>query len=108
MPVIDGIPYPRLHNGKLINGPADFPLGVPPQELREAYGTDSADSEDCVVLEFLNQGTEQDLVNIKGVGQKTAADILASREAEGPFQSLEDCAKRVGGVSLKQLKAYTG
>lgn len=63
------------------------------------------ESADSVVLQFLNEGTASDLQNIKGVGKKTAGDIVASREADGPFESLEQCAERVGGVSLEQLEA---
>lgn len=53
----------------------------------------------------LNEADEKTLVTIKGVGKATAGDIVASREAGGPFESLEDCAERVGGVSLDQLQA---
>ena len=53
----------------------------------------------------LNKADADTLVTIKGVGKKTAGDIVASREADGPFDSLEDCAERVGGVSLEQLQS---
>lgn len=57
------------------------------------------------ILTTLNEGEAKALEDIKGIGNKTAADIIASREADGPFESLEDAAERVGGVSLKQLQA---
>jgi len=53
----------------------------------------------------LNTASAPELTTIKGVGKKTAGDIVASREADGPFESLADCAERVGGVSLEQLEA---
>lgn len=53
----------------------------------------------------LNTAAASELTAIKGVGKKTAADIIAAREADGPFKSLANCADRVGGVSLEQLEA---
>jgi competence ComEA-like helix-hairpin-helix protein len=53
----------------------------------------------------INEADVAELVTIKGVGKKTAGDIVASREADGPFESLEQCADRVGGVSFDQLEA---
>lgn len=53
----------------------------------------------------LNDASVDALRQIKGVGKKTAGDIVASREADGPFESLADCAERVGGVSLELLEA---
>jgi len=51
----------------------------------------------------LNTASASELQAIKGVGKKTAGDIVANREADGLFDSLEDAAHRVGGVSLEQL-----
>ncbi len=42
--------------------------------------------------------------NIDGVGPKTARDLIAARN-EKPFESLQDAADRVGGVSLEMLIA---
>lgn len=53
----------------------------------------------------LNEDGVDALRKIDGVGPKTAKDIVASREADGPFKSPADCAERVGGVSLEQLEA---
>lgn len=53
----------------------------------------------------LNTASADELTSINGVGKKTAGDIVAAREADGPFQSLEDVAERVGGVSVDQLSA---
>lgn len=50
----------------------------------------------------LNTDDLDGLQRIKGVGAKTAEDILAHRE-EAPFESIEDAAERVGGLSLEIL-----
>jgi len=100
------IPYPRVHQGVVIYGPVDFPGGRIPSDLAAQYGVAEAASQrsaDGGLLELLNTGGIDDLRAIKGVGKKTAGDIIASREADGPFKSLEDAANRVGGVSLGQL-----
>ena len=53
----------------------------------------------------LNTATAAELTAIKGVGKATARDIVAHRKKAGPFESLADCAERVGGVSVEQLEA---
>jgi competence protein ComEA len=53
----------------------------------------------------LNTATADELTAIKGVGKATARDIVAHRKKAGPFESLTDCAERVGGVSVEQLEA---
>ena len=52
----------------------------------------------------LNTASATELTAIKGVGKKTASDIVAHRKKR-PFESLTDCAERVGGVSVEQLEA---
>lgn len=94
MPKINGLEYPRVERGVVVYGPQ-----VQPEPESPAVRVPDA------VLEFLNTGTQHDLTNIKGVGKKTAGDIIASREANGPFESLENAAERVGGVSVEQLQA---
>jgi len=41
---------------------------------------------------------------LKGVGDKTAARIVAERSAHGPFKSAEDLDKRVKGISAKTIE----
>ena len=75
--------------------------GSPTTEPREQVEGDTVEG-----AINLNTSSMDELRNaIKGVGKKTAGDIIASREADGPFESLEDAAERVGGVSLEQLQA---
>ncbi|MFW6024092.1 MAG: ComEA family DNA-binding protein [Dichotomicrobium sp.] len=53
----------------------------------------------------LNEATAEELeAGISGVGEATAGDIVAHRD-DKPFESIEDCADRVGGVSVQQLEA---
>lgn len=105
MPIINAIPYPRLHNGVVVHGPEDFPAGQPPADLVAAYGG-AADVEPEPEPEGvnINMASADELRTIKGVGKATAGDIVSER-LEGEFISLADCADRVGGVSLRQLEA---
>lgn len=88
--------YPRVEKGVILYGPEDEPENRKPSNPHQ--------EEDAGPIN-LNEAGVDELRTIKGVGKKTAGDIVASREAGGPFQSLEDCAERVGGVSLEQLEA---
>ncbi|MTB64124.1 ComEA family DNA-binding protein [Streptococcus sp. zg-86] len=51
----------------------------------------------------LNTATEADLQTISGIGAKRAADIIAYRESNGPFQSVDDL-KNVSGIGGKRLE----
>lgn len=105
--------YPRLEKGVILYGPQDElrrkPLPAFSNTEREAPGTGEPMQEvDGDVLSSgpnINTAEVETLVKIKGIGRKTANDIIASREAGGPFQSLKDCADRVGGVTVNQLSA---
>ena len=46
------------------------------------------------------------LTSIKGVGEKTAAKIVAERAKNGDFASLEDVAARVKGVGVKTVERF--
>ena len=48
----------------------------------------------------INTTTAEELVQLKKIGQKTAAKIVAYREANGPFEKPEDIMK-VKGVGEK-------
>ena len=51
----------------------------------------------------LNRATEAELQTVSGIGQKRAQDIIAYREANGPFRSVEDL-KNVSGIGEKTLE----
>ncbi|MGN0262272.1 MAG: helix-hairpin-helix domain-containing protein [Eggerthellaceae bacterium] len=50
----------------------------------------------------INTASAAELVSLPGVGDATAAKIVASRESEGPFQTIEDL-KRVSGIGDKKF-----
>ena len=52
----------------------------------------------------LNTADAAELQTLPGIGEVTAAKIIASREAEGPFASTEDL-KRVSGIGDKKYAA---
>ena len=56
----------------------------------------------------LNTATEADFQTISGIGQKRAQDIIAYREANGRFKSVDEL-KNVSGIgakTLEKLKEY--
>lgn len=53
----------------------------------------------------LNDATAQQLAGIRGIGPRTAQTIVSERERAGRFESLEDLAERVRGISQKKAEA---
>ena len=53
----------------------------------------------------LNDATAQQLAGIRGIGPRTAQTIVSERERAGRFESLEDLAERVRGISQKKAQA---
>ena len=53
----------------------------------------------------LNSATVADLQKLNGVGQKKAEQIVAYREQNGPFKSVEDLTK-VSGIGEKTLAGF--
>ena len=56
----------------------------------------------------LNTETEADFQTISGIGQKRAQDIIAYREANGKFKSVDDLKNvtGIGAKTLEKLKEY--
>jgi DNA uptake protein ComE-like DNA-binding protein len=91
MPIIEGKSYPRVENGRILYAP----------EARKPEPTETPKPTGL----NLNTATAAQLSKgITGVGNKTARDIIAHRKKR-PFDSLADCANRLGGVSISQLEA---
>ncbi|EGP45047.1 ComEA family DNA-binding protein, partial [Achromobacter insuavis] len=53
----------------------------------------------------LNDATAQQLEAIRGIGPRTAQTIVSERERAGKFESLQDLADRVRGISPKKAEA---
>lgn len=51
----------------------------------------------------VNQASEAQLQQIKGIGPKTAERIIAERTRGGDFESLQDLSDRVKGIGPKRL-----
>jgi len=98
MPNIDGKEYPRLENGVVLEAPAAMasPVVSKPATSKTLRGAID-----------LNSASAAELQEIKGIGAKVAQAIVDG----APYESLEDCAERVKGVSLERLQgadAYIG
>ncbi|MCP1638435.1 helix-hairpin-helix domain-containing protein [Streptococcus gallinaceus] len=71
--------------------------------------TSSAEAESADTdLVNLNTATEADLQTITGIGAKRAADIIAYREANGGFKSVDDLnqVSGIGGKTLENIRPY--
>ena len=55
----------------------------------------------------INTATAEELDKVPGIGPKTAANIIAAREADGPFRSLDDL-RRVKGITKKNFFKISG
>ena len=55
----------------------------------------------------INLANQEELQQLKGIGAKKAADIIAYREANGRFESVDDLTKvkGIGKATLKKLRS---
>ena len=53
----------------------------------------------------INTGTIEDLVNLDGIAEKRAKDIIDDRNAKGPFKNIEDIA-RVSGIKMPTVNKF--
>ena len=53
----------------------------------------------------VNGATAQQLEGIRGIGPRTAETIVRERDRGGKFESLQDLAERVRGISAKKAQA---
>ncbi len=63
--------------------------------------------EDGQVLVDINEADAGLLMSLPGIGEKTAAAIVAEREENGPFSCLEDLT-RVNGIGPKTVESLAG
>jgi competence ComEA-like helix-hairpin-helix protein len=52
----------------------------------------------------INSAPWPELVQLPNIGETTARNIVADREANGPFENLDDLAERVHGVGPKLIE----
>ncbi len=104
-PLADGVHFhvprkgeePRHDSSGGVPSAGAFAPSVPPRP--GSVGTGGS-----AVKINLNTATEADLEKLPGVGPKTAAAIVADREARGPFGRIEDL-QRVRGIGSKKFEA---
>ncbi len=52
----------------------------------------------------VNGASAQQLDGLKGIGPKTAEQIVAERQRGGPYESLQDLGERIRGLGAKRLQ----
>ncbi len=62
--------------------------------------------EDAVICVDINSADQRELTLLPGIGDKTARLIVASREKEGPFETLGSLS-RVAGIGRSTIKRIT-
>jgi competence protein ComEA len=102
-PVVDGarIAVPRLGS----RAPEVDPVAVSGASAAPAVGgTDVAPSPSAPV--DVNTATADELDALPGIGPATAAAIIADRQANGPFRSVDDLGRvrGIGDAKLEQLR----
>ena len=55
----------------------------------------------------INTASEAELVSLPGIGEATAAKIVADRQANGMYKTVEDL-KRVSGIGDKKFESLAG
>ncbi len=55
----------------------------------------------------INSAQKQQLMDLPGIGEATAEEILLYRQKHGPFQSVEEL-KAVKGIGEKKLEGFKG
>ncbi|HFU3729375.1 TPA: helix-hairpin-helix domain-containing protein [Streptococcus suis] len=70
--------------------------------------SDISQEEKNTSLVNLNTATEADLQTISGIGAKRAADIIAYREANGGFKSVDDLnsVSGIGDKTMESIRPY--
>lgn len=72
-----------------------------------AGGASSGSPGASPALVNINLASEPELMSLPGVGEATAAKIVADRQANGSFKTVDDL-KRVSGIGDKKFEALSG
>jgi len=87
----------RIQDGEHIHIPREGEL----QQTDDGLQAASAEAAGCINI---NTADAQTLENLPGIGPATASKIIAEREMNGPFASLDDLT-RVSGIGTKKLES---
>jgi competence protein ComEA len=92
----------RISDGEQIHVPASGETGVVPGEGAAGAGAGAAGGGTVTAKVNLNRASVAELQNLPRIGPATAAKIVADREANGPFRSVDDLS-RVSGIGEKTI-----
>lgn len=89
--------------GLLLGGSSQWILGVLPATAEAGVRTGKASAQEPVDV---NRAGAEELTRLKGVGLKTAGNIISYRDEHGPFKSVEDLmnVKGIGGKKLEGIR----
>lgn len=105
-PVVDGSRVWVPRRGEEVPALVDADVGHGPAGAPGGAGTDSAAGGAGPATVSINHASEVELEELPGVGPATAAAIVAHREANGPFRSVDDLleVRGIGPAKLEQIR----
>ena len=91
-------------DGEQVYVPAEGEMPPAPPETTTGPGAGEEEASSAVV--DVNNAPAEELETLPGIGPARAADIIAYREQEGPFQSMEDLLQvpGIGPATLDRLR----
>lgn len=94
----------KLVDGQKIHVPSTAETAA---SMANEGGVPGGSTQEIEALISINSADAEQLDAIKGVGPSTAAAIVEDREANGPFETIEDLM-RVSGIGEKKYEALKG
>lgn len=94
----------KLVDGQKIHVPSTAETAA---SMANEGGVPGGSAQETEALISINSADAEQLDAIKGVGPSTAAAIVEDREANGPFETIEDLM-RVSGIGEKKFEALKG